>query len=100
MEFYVQGEKLNMAVFFWYLVKSDLPSVNFYTGVHLKSRFLQGTRKKGSCLGRHPVSAAENSVVGQDPQKLRIRSRVAEKKSIEYHICLINSSGKSEIFSF
>ena len=30
----VQGDQLNIAVFFWYLVKSDLSSIRYCTRVH------------------------------------------------------------------
>ena len=35
----VQGDQLNMAVFFWYLVKSDLSSAQLYTCTLDKSHF-------------------------------------------------------------
>ena len=41
----VQGDSLNMAILFWYLVKSDLSSVRYFTRVHWTSHFFQGTRK-------------------------------------------------------
>ena len=37
-----------MAVFFWYLGKSDLSSV---------CHFLQGTRKRRPCITSHPVGS-------------------------------------------
>ena len=40
---YVQGEQLKIAVFFWYLGKSNLSSVHMYSSVHWKSIFLQDT---------------------------------------------------------
>ena len=43
----VQGDLLNMAVFFWYLVKSDLSSLRYCTLEHLTKHFLQGSRKHG-----------------------------------------------------
>ena len=43
----VQPEQINMAVPFWYLVKSD-------TG-HWKGHSLQGTRNTRPCLTGHPV---------------------------------------------
>ena len=51
----VQGYQLNMAVYFWYLVKSDLSSVYVYSSVHWASHLLQGTRKIRPCLNGHPV---------------------------------------------
>ena len=51
----VQGDQLYMAVFFWYLVKSDLSSVRVYISLHWKSHFLQVTRKKRPCLTGNPV---------------------------------------------
>ena len=47
---------MNMAVFL-YLVKSDFSSVRYYTHVHWKSHFLQGTRKTRTCLTGHPVAS-------------------------------------------
>ena len=35
----IQGDQLNMVVGFWYLVKSDLYSVHWYSIVHWTSRF-------------------------------------------------------------
>ena len=31
---YIQGDQFKMGVFFWYLGKSDLPSVHVYSSVH------------------------------------------------------------------
>ena len=41
----VQGDQLNMAVFFWYLVERDFFSKRYFICVHWTSHFLQGTRK-------------------------------------------------------
>ena len=46
----LQGDQLNMAVFFWYLVQNDLSSVCSCTRVHWSSDFLHGTRKTRPCL--------------------------------------------------
>ena len=54
---------MNMAVFFWYLVKSDLSSVGYCTRVHWTSHFLQGTRNPRSCITCHPVPV-EGGAVG------------------------------------
>ena len=43
----VQGDRLNIVVCCWYLVKSDLSCVHVCRSVHWTSRFLQGTRKTG-----------------------------------------------------
>ena len=51
----IQGDQLNMALFFWNLGKSDLFSVHVYSSVLWTSHFLQGTRKIQSCLIGHPV---------------------------------------------
>ena len=40
----IQGDQLNIAVLFWYLVKSDLSSVRYCTRIHWTSHFLQRTR--------------------------------------------------------
>ena len=42
---YIQGDRLNMPVFFWNLAKSDLSSVS--TVDKYTQHFLQGTRKHG-----------------------------------------------------
>ena len=51
----VQGDQLNMAMFFWYFVKSYLPSVRYCSHIHWISRILQGTRNTRPCLTGHPV---------------------------------------------
>ena len=44
----------NMAVFFWYFIKSDLSSVRYCTRLHWTSNFFQGTRKTRPCLTGYP----------------------------------------------
>ena len=51
----IQGDQLNMVMFFWYFVKSDLSSIRCNTHVQWKSHFLQGTRLTRPCLPDHPV---------------------------------------------
>ena len=51
----LQGDQLTMAVFYWYLVKSDLSSLLIYSSVYWTSHFLLGTRKAQPCLTGHPV---------------------------------------------
>ena len=47
----VQGDQLNMAVRFWYFVKSGLSSVRVNSRVQWTSNFLQFTKKHGHiCL--------------------------------------------------
>ena len=50
---YIQGNQLNMAVFFLCLGKSDLYSVHVV--VDGTSQFKQGTRKTRPCLTGHPL---------------------------------------------
>ena len=50
----MQGDHLNMAVCFWYPVKSDLSYVHVYNSVRT-SHFLQGTRNKRPCITCQPV---------------------------------------------
>ena len=58
----IQGHQLNMAVFFWYLVRSVLSSVR---RVHWNGHFFQDTRKKTRpCLIIHPV----NNIQGRRKQ--------------------------------
>ena len=45
LSFLIQGEQLNMALFFWYLVKNYLSSIRYCTSVNWTSHFFQGTRK-------------------------------------------------------
>ena len=46
--FEIQGAQLNMAVFFWYLVKSKLSSLSYVRPhVHWISPFLQGKKTNG-----------------------------------------------------
>ena len=52
---HVQGDQINMAVFLWYLIKSDVSSVRYSTRVHWTGNFLQGIRKTQPCLSGHPV---------------------------------------------
>ena len=46
---YIQGDQLNMDVFFWYAV-CDLFSVHVYSDVNWTSHFIQATRKTRKCL--------------------------------------------------
>ena len=48
------GDQINMTVFFWYLVKSDLFSV-LYCTIHAYKSLLQGTRNKRASLTGHTV---------------------------------------------
>ena len=50
VELYVQFDEINMAVFFWYLVKIDLSSVRYCTRIHWTSYFLQGSIKTRPCI--------------------------------------------------
>ena len=51
------GEQLNQSN----PAKSDLSSVHVYSGVHLTSHFLQGTRKTWPCLTGHSVGNCKYS---------------------------------------
>ena len=51
----VQPDQINMAVFFWQLVKSDLSSLYVYSSVHWTIHFLQGSRNTRPCITGHPV---------------------------------------------
>ena len=51
----IEGNQLNMAVFFSYFVKSDLSSVFYFTRVHWTSHLFQGTRKTRQRWIGHPV---------------------------------------------
>ena len=54
---YIQLDHINMAVFFWYLGKSDLSSVCYCRCVHQTSHFLQGTRTTRPCITGYPVGS-------------------------------------------
>ena len=41
--FFVKPDQISKTGLFWYLIKSDLPSVRYYTSVHFTDHFLQGT---------------------------------------------------------
>ena len=54
---YIQGDQLNLAVFFWYLVKNDLSSLHVcskYTG---QVPFYKVPEKTRPCLTGNPVIA-------------------------------------------
>ena len=51
----IQGDQLNIVVFFYHSVKSDLFSVRYRSYAHWTSYFLQGTRKTRPCSTGHPV---------------------------------------------
>ena len=52
---HIQPDQINIAMFFWHLVKRNLPSVRYCTTVHWKSQFLQGARNTRSCKTGHSV---------------------------------------------
>ena len=52
---YVQGDQLNMAVCFWYLVNSDCPVWATVHPVQWASQFLKCTRKTRLCITGHNV---------------------------------------------
>ena len=53
----LRPDQLNMAVFIWYFVKSDLSSVGCYTRVHWTSYFFTiGTINKRPCITGHPAN--------------------------------------------
>ena len=52
---YTTRYEINMAVFFWYLVKSDFSCVGYCTRVQWTSHFLQDTRYTRPCINGHPV---------------------------------------------
>ena len=51
----LQGDQLNIAVYIWYLEKSDLFSVRYCTRGHWTNHFIQDTRKTRPCLTGDPV---------------------------------------------
>ena len=55
----VQDDKLNIAVCFWYLIKSDLSSIRLCARVHWTCHIF-GTRKARPCLPGHPLVLREH----------------------------------------
>ena len=64
--FYLQPDQINMAVFFWNLVKSDLSSERYCTRVPRTRHFMKGTRNTRPFLTGHSVSGLQ--AVGQPPK--------------------------------
>ena len=58
----VQSDQINMDVFFWYLVKSDLFSVCYCTPGNWRSNFLLGIRNTWPCITGHTVQEKQFSV--------------------------------------
>ena len=52
---FIQPDQINMALFFWYLLKSDLSSASYCTRVNWTSHFLQDTRNTRPCITDLPV---------------------------------------------
>ena len=46
----IQGDQLNMALFYWYLVKIQLSSVHVYSSLHRTSHILKVPEKHGHFL--------------------------------------------------
>ena len=66
---FIQGDQLDMAVFFWYQVESDVSSVHVYNSIHRTSHLLQGTRKTRQCLTGHPVVQKwEGKILGEEKE--------------------------------
>ena len=59
----LQNNQLDMAVFFWYLVKSDWSSVRYCTSLHWTSHSFKDTRKIRPRLTGHSVSEKLNAVI-------------------------------------
>ena len=62
----LQGDQLNMAVFFWYLVKMTLVYATVLNSLHGTSHVFQGTRIARPCLIGLPV-CKNIYQVSQDP---------------------------------
>ena len=69
----LQGDQLNMALFFWYLVKKCFVHCTLlYTcRVHWISHFFQGTRKTRSCV--------TGDSVGPEMKKILVYDRISEE---------------------
>ena len=79
---YMQPDQVNMAMLFWYLVKSDLSSVGYYTRVHWTSHLIQGTRNTRLCITGHSVADQKLELISQKlvliSQKLELISQKLE----------------------
>ena len=51
----LQPDHINMAVLFWYLVKSDVMCTLLYISVDWTSQILQGSRNTRPCITGHPA---------------------------------------------
>ena len=92
---YGQGEQLNMTVFFWYLVKSNLFSVQFT----LLFMFFQGTRNTQPCKmvtgqwslfnSQFRLLSKSRSIYYIPPKMLRLESSIFFIKIRPiYYICI------------
>ena len=79
-EFKVQPDQINIAMWFWYLVKRDLPSVGYCTRVHRTSHCLHVTRKTRPCSTGHPVFAMfYNKKITRHTNKIFFREDFGKK---------------------
>ena len=89
----LQGPQLNMAVFFWYLVKINLISVRFCKRVHWISHFLQGTRITRSCLTGHPVAEQiDRYTLNMASPKQGKKLKKRKKKEIIWRVSYISGN--------
>ena len=59
----VQGDQINMTVFFWYLVKSDFFILFYSTRGTWTSNFFQGARKNTVMFNRSPCSGRRRNLM-------------------------------------
>ena len=62
----VQPDQINMAVFFWFLIKNEMSSVSYCIGIPWTIHFLQGTRDTRPCLTGHSIGFGEYPGPGGD----------------------------------
>ena len=77
----IQGDQLNKALCFWYLIGSDFSCVHLYSSVHWISHILQRTRKTRPCLTGHPV-LPRGKMSRSDYHKMSLNSEFASPRRI------------------
>ena len=83
----IQGDQLNMAVFLWYLVKSDMSSVSYCTQVHWTGHFFfKGNRNTRLCLTGHPV---DHRLISTRTDIIDIIDSHEVKENVQYILFLV-----------
>ena len=69
---YIQGDQSNMALFLWYLIKSDFSNVRYCTRVHWTSHFSKVSKKTRPYLTGDPVHGQRAWVISKKMVKHNI----------------------------